>query len=258
MNKVLVIKIGGSTLGSHDTTLEDLVDLQRRGQPVVVVHGGGKVINDWLAKQGVPAKFVRGERVTDRATLDVAVAVLAGLVNKELVGAIYQLGGKAIGISGVDGGLVQSKITNAELGYVGAVTGVDVAPLIALIEAGFVPVVATVCLNATAAPGEALVLNVNADTVAGDIAAVLKADRLVFLTDVDGIHDRAGKVIPHLTVDGANALVESGVASGGMIPKVKACVTAAKAKSAACIIDGRQPHALLAVLAGKVSGTIIE
>jgi acetylglutamate kinase len=258
MDKVIVVKIGGSTLGSNDTTFEDVVELQKQGKPLVIVHGGGKVITDWLAKQGVPAKFVNGERVTDKQTLDVAIAVLAGLVNKEIVAAIDSLGGKAVGISGADGGLIQSEIRNSELGYVGVVTKVNAAPLTALLKAGFIPVVATVCANTSPKSGDPKILNVNADLVAGDIAKALKAERLVFLTDVDGIHDSKGKVLPRLSPQEAESLISSGVAAGGMIPKIRACLTAVPGKASTCIIDGRQPHALLRDINGKISGTVIQ
>ncbi len=258
MDKIIVIKIGGSTLGSNDTTFEDIVALQKRGKSLVVVHGGGKTITDWLAKQGVTAKFVRGERVTDKPTLDVAIAVLGGLVNKEIVAAINKLGGKAVGISGVDGGIIQGKIRNGELGYVGAVTKINTAPLIALLQGSFVPVIATVCANTSPKSGEPDILNVNADLVAGNIAAELNAERLVFLTDVDGIHDGLGKIIPSLSTGDAEALITGGIANGGMIPKIKACLTAISGKASTCIIDGRQPHALLNDIDGKISGTVIK
>ncbi len=258
MGNIIVIKIGGSTLGSNDTTFEDIAALQKRGKSLVIVHGGGKAITEWLKKQGVAAKFVNGERVTDKPTLDVAIAVLAGLVNKEIVTTINGLGGKAVGISGADGGLIQSEIRNAELGYVGVVTKVNTSPIQALLEGGFAPVIATVCANASPKPGDPKVLNVNADLVAGDIARALKAARLIFLTDVDGIHDAQGKVITKLSVTEAEVLINSGVANGGMIPKIRACLAGISAKSSTCIIDGRQPHALLNDVDGKISGSVIQ
>ena len=148
MSKVIVVKIGGATLGSHDTAIEDIVELQKQGKSLVVVHGGGKVITDWLEKQGISTRFVHGERVTDKATLEVVISVLAGLVNKEIVAAINSLGGKAVGISGVDGAFIQGRIKDKELGYVGEVVKVNTAPLEALLKAGFIPVVAPVSLHA--------------------------------------------------------------------------------------------------------------
>jgi acetylglutamate kinase len=259
LNKAIVVKIGGATLGSHDTALEDIVELQKQGRPVVVVHGGGKLITDWLKKQGVPTNFIRGERVTDQPTLEVATAVLAGLVNKDIVAAINGLGGKAVGISGVDGAIVRGKIAEKEKGYVGAVEQVDTALLKALMKAGFIPVIAPIGLNAAKKPkDEPPTLNYNADVVAGEIAAAIGAENLVFLTDVDGISDGSGEVLPKLTPAEAGELIGSGVASGGMIPKIRACLTALSGGSASCIIDGRQSHALLGEIKGKGGGTRIQ
>ncbi len=259
LGKVTVIKIGGSTLGSHDTSIEDLVKLQRQGKAVVVVHGGGKLITEWLVRQGISSKFVRGERVTDEATLEVVTSVLAGLVNKEIVAAINSLGGKAVGISGVDGALIEGRIKNLEMGYVGEVTRVNPVLLEAILGAAFIPVVAPVGLNSIDRQANApRILNFNADTVAGEIAASINAERLVFLTDVMGILDRSGKLLPRLLPDEAEALVASGVASGGMIPKLRACLRALSNTSTTCIIDGRQPHALLKEIEGEGGGTIIR
>jgi acetylglutamate kinase len=258
MEKVIVIKIGGSTLGSNDTTIEDVVALQKRGEGIMVVHGGGKIITEWLAKQNVPAKFIKGERVTDKQTLDVAIAVLTGLVNKELVAAINMLGGNAVGISGVDGKTVLGQIKNTELGYVGKISGIDITLLKMLLHSGFIPVISTIALNTQDKENGVNILNVNADTVAGEIAVASDARKLIFLTDVDGIHDTSGKVIMNLNSGEAEALISSGVASGGMIPKIKACLRAASHNAATCIIDGRQPHVLLDYVDGKESGTVIK
>ena len=259
LDKVIVVKLGGATLGSHDTTLEDVVYLQKQGKPLVLVHGGGKVITEWLAKQGVPTEFVRGERVTDKATLEVVISVLAGLVNKEMVAAINSLGGQAVGISGVDGALIQGRIKDTELGYVGTVVKVNTSPLEVLLQSGYIPVVAPVSFHSSDKPDETMrVLNINADTVAGEIAAAIGAERLIFLTDVVGICDQAGKLMPQLSPGEAEALVASGVASGGMIPKIKACLRALSNTSTTCVIDGRQPHALLSEIEGHRSGTTIQ
>jgi len=258
LDKVIVIKIGGATLGSHDTAIEDIVKLQRRGKSLVVVHGGGKVITEWLEKQGVSSRFIQGERVTDQATLEVVTSVLAGLVNKEIVAAINGLGGRAVGISGVDGALIEGRIGDKEKGYVGAVVRVNTSLLEALLESGFIPVVAPVGLNSVDRPADAPpTLNFNADVVAGEIATATGAERLIFLTDVAGISDRSGRLLSQLSPDEAEALVASGVASGGMIPKIKACLTALSNTSTTCIIDGRQSHALLKEIEGKDGGTTI-
>ncbi len=257
--KPVVIKIGGSTLGSHDTTLEDIVALQKQGKPLVVVHGGGKVITDWQSRQNIVARFIRGERVTDRASLDLVVAVLAGLVNKELVVDINALGGRSVGVSGVDGSLIEAKIREPELGYTGTVTKVNTVLLETLLAGGFVPVVAPVGFNAFDwQPDTPKTLNINADTVAGEIAAAVRAERLIFLTDVAGILDRSGKLLPQLSPAEAEALVTSGVASGGMIPKINACLRALSNGKTASIIDGRKSHALINEIEGQSSGTTIK
>ena len=258
MKKTLLIKIGGSTLGSHDTTIEDIVKLQKEGKSLVVVHGGGKLITEWLEKQGVSTRFVQGERVTDKPTLEVATAVLAGLVNKDIVASINNLGGKAVGICGVDGNLIEGKIGDKEKGYVGTTVRVNTGILESLTKAGFVPVVAPIGINVERPSDAPSTLNFNADTVAGEIAAAIGAERLIFLTDVPGINDKSGKLLPHLSPEEAEALIASRVASGGMIPKIRACLTALSGKAASCIIDGRQPHALLKEIGGKGGGTVIQ
>ena len=258
LDNVSVVKIGGATLGKHDTTIEDIVYLQRQGKSLVIVHGGGKLITEWLTKQGISTRFVQGERVTDKATLEVAISVLAGLVNKEIVAAINSLGGQAVGISGVDGALIQCSAKDKELGYVGTVEKVNIAPLKVLLQSGYIPVVAPVGLSSADKPGEApQVLNINADTVAGEIAAAIGAEKLIFLTDVVGVCDHSGKLLPQLSPDKAEALLTSGVVSGGMIPKIKACLRALPNTLTTCIIDGRQPHSLLRNIEGHGDGTTI-
>ncbi len=258
MKDITVIKIGGSTFGSGDTTIEDIVALQKQGKPLVVVHGGGSAVTDWLKRQGMATKFVRGERVTDLPTLEVATAVLSGLVNKEITAAINVRGGRACGISGVDGALIESRVKNPDMGYVGAVAKVNPAILEDLLKAGFVPVVSPVSLYSLDRPGDApLLVNVNGDPVAGDIAAALGAKRLVFLTDVAGIADASGKVLSRLSVSEAEEMMASGVIAGGMIPKVNACLEALNAGAQARIIDGRKAHALLQEIEGGDGGTEI-
>ena len=254
-----MVKLGGATLGNHDTVIEDIVELQRQGRALVIVHGGGKLITEWLAKQDISSRFVRGERVTDKATLEVAISVLAGLVNKEIVAAINSLGGQAAGISGVDGALIQAEVKNLELGNVGNVVKVDLALLETLLQAGYIPVVAPLGLHSGEKLGQASqILNINADVVAGEIAAVIGAERLIFLTDVAGIRNRQDELLSQLSPSEAEALVATGVASGGMIPKIKACLRALSNTSATCIIDGRQPHSLLRNIATGSGGTIIK
>ncbi len=258
MECITVIKIGGSTLSSRDTTVEDIVSLQKQGKSLVIVHGGGNTVTEWLKRQGIETQFVRGERVTDGPALEIAVAVLAGLVNKEIVAAINNLGGKAVGISGIDGSLIKGKIKNREMGYVGMAAEINPEILEILLKAVFIPVVSPMSLYAVDRPaGASQILNINADPTAGDLAAAIKAEKLVFLTNVTGILDASGNVIRQLTPEKAGKLVTSGVITGGMIPKLNACLTALNAGAVARIIDGRQPHALMQEFAGEGSGTTI-
>ncbi len=251
--KIIVVKIGGSTLDNHDTTLEDLVELQKRGKSLVVVHGGAKVTSEWLARLGIPTSFVDGLRVTDAETLKVVAAALGGLVNKELVVGIQALGGKAVGLSGCDGNLLWSSIKSPELGYVGEIIAVTPTLLKLLLNAGYMPVVAPISFGSV--EGKVMLLNVNGDTAAGEIAAALAAEKLVFLTDVDGIHDGLGKVIPRLNLAEAKNMLASGVASGGMIPKIEASLRALATTKVVRIIDGRTSHALLHDIAGQARQT---
>jgi len=258
MKNVIVVKIGGSTFDSRDTTIEDIVSVQKQGKPLVIVHGGASIVTEWLARQGVSTSFVHGERVTDAPTLEVVTAVLAGLVNKEMVAAINSLGGQAVGISGVDGALIEARMRSPEMGYTGTVVKVNPAPLEALLVAGFIPVVSPLSLHSVDRPDDApQIINTNGDPVAGEIAAALAAERLIFLTDVAGICDQSGRVISRLSAGEAEALVASGVASGGMIPKINACLRALTSTSIARIIDGRQPHALVKELDNQGVGTTI-
>lgn len=257
--EVVVVKLGGSTLGSHDTTLYDLVALQKRGILCVLVHGGANVVTEWLDRLRMKTRFVKGLRVTDGETLKVVVAILAGLVNKQLVAAITAHGGKALGLCGIDGGLIEASVKDAEMGYVGEVVRVNPASLKAVLQAGFIPVVAPLSIESSPAPGEnGFILNVNGDTAAAGIAAALGADKLVFLTDVVGIKDGSGGLITHLSRQEAGDLILSGVASGGMIPKIEACLQALPSVSVARIINGKLPHALIREADGAMEGTTIS
>ena len=254
-----MVKLGGATLGSHDTTIEDIVKLQQQGKSLIVVHGGAKVVTGWLSKQGISTRFVEGERVTDEVALEMVTAVLGGLVNKEIVAAINSLGGQAVGISGVDGGLIQGKIKDKELGYTGTVVKVNITPLMLLLQSGYIPVVAPISLRLLDETDEApQLLNINGDPVAGEIAAAIGAERLIFLTDIAGICDSSGNLLPQLTSDEAEALLASGVATGGMIPKIKASLRALFSTSTTHIIDGRQPHALFREIEEGSGGTTIQ
>ncbi len=259
MEKVIVVKIGGVVLGGSDTTIEDIISLQQQGKRLIIVHGGGKQVNEWLDRRDVEAQFIRGERVTDGATLEVVTAVLGGLVNKEITARINCRGGRAVGISGVDGGIVRCRIRSKEMGYVGEVVEINTALLETLLEAGYVPVMSPVSLYAFDKPARApAMLNVNGDPLAGEIAAAIKAAELIFLTDVAGVRDGAGELIGHLSPVEAEALVASGVVKGGMIPKIRACQRALLVIPVTRIIDGRQRHALLKGVMGEKAGTTIN
>ncbi len=254
---VLVAKIGGSTLGAHDTTLADIVELQRRGLVPLVVHGGGAVISDWLSRYGVPTRFERGLRVTDTETLRVAVAVLAGLVNKELVASLQARGGRTVGLSGADGGLLRARRLDANMGYVGEIIEVDGRPLVDLMEDGFVPVVAPIAVQWEGERPTGQLLNINADTAAGAIARALSARWLVFLTDVPGVAGEDGRTLSRLLPEEGRRLIEGGVVQGGMIPKVEACLEAAAAGARSVVVDGRSEHALLAAVEERTVGTLV-
>ena len=275
----IVVKIGGSTLGGNDTSLHDLAARHAAGRPVVIVHGGGNVISDWMRRQNLAPAFVNGLRVTDAPSLEIAVAVLAGLVNKELTAQLQNLGAPTIGISGVDGGLLHARITNPQLGYVGEIAAVNPVPVHAILAAGYIPMISPIAMNITPdgdndsdsgsdraggplnASGDhaGRPLNVNGDTAAGALAHALRAPRIIFLTDVPGVMDNGGRVIPRLNAAAAAALRAAGVARGGMLPKLDAAIAAIAGRpdASAHIIDGRQPDALAQCVAGRPVGTRI-
>lgn len=256
--KPITVKIGGSTLGNSDTTVEDLVTLQRRGVSTVVIHGGARAVSDWLGRLSISTTFVQGLRVTDLEALKVVTAILAGLVNKELVSAIWNLGGKAVGLSGADGGLIRARNKNPQLGYTGEELEINVALLETLLKEGYIPVVAPVSLSLSEdLRKDTNLLNVNGDTAAGEIAAALNAEKLIFLTDVAGLYDESERLIHRLSSDDARKLVLSGIASGGMATKLDACLRALATVPRTRIIDGRMPHALLNDIEGKGDGTTV-
>ena len=253
----IVVKIGGSTLGEGDSTIADVIELWKSGIHPVVVHGGGKTISEWVAKQGVRPRFVRGLRVTDRTTLDVAIAVLAGLVNSNLVAEITRGGAPAVSVSGVSAGLFQAVLDDPDLGYVGKVMKTEAGPVRSTVDAGMIPVVSPAAINIDGVSEEDHILNINADTAAGHLARALRARRLIFQTDVAGVLDMRGRVIPHMTRRQAMELIDAGVAGGGMIPKIKSCVTALESVDSAHIIDGSIKGELIQCAQGEAVGTRI-
>ena len=250
--KVVVVKYGGNAMGPTSvdgatplsTFAEDIVLLHAVGMRVVVVHGGGPQIGDMLGRLGVETRFVDGLRVTDAETLDIARMVLVGKVNRELVSQINTHGPLAVGVSGEDGAFLHASARSPELGFVGDVDSVDPTLLLRLLDSGLIPVVATIGMDDH---GQAY--NVNADTAAGAIAAALPAEKLVYLTDVEGIRSDPGDpstLVSTLTVDELDHMVADGTVKEGMIPKVTSCIGAVRAGVGhAHVLDGRVPHVLL-------------
>ncbi len=246
--RTVVVKYGGAAMkdGSlKDKVIRDVVFLSCVGLRPVVVHGGGPEINSWLGKLGIEPQFKNGLRVTDAATMDVVEMVLVGRVNKELVSLINRAGGKAVGLCGKDANIIKARPEGREgIGFVGEVSSVDIKLLESLVNSGYIPVVSSVAADET---GQAY--NINADTVAGEIAAALGAEKLILLTDTSGIlkdYKDPSTLIPKVDIQEARNLIETGIVAGGMIPKVNCCVRSlAQGVRAAHIIDGRIPHALL-------------
>jgi acetylglutamate kinase len=245
----IVIKYGGAAMKDSnlkDKVIRDVVFLACVGLRPVVVHGGGPEINSWLEKLGIEPQFKNGLRVTDAATMDVVEMVLVGRVNKEIVALINQAGGQAVGLCGTDGNLIRARPQSGQgdVGFVGEVASVNIKLLDSLMDNGYIPVVSSVAADEM---GQAY--NINADTVAGEIAAALGSEKLMLLTDTAGIlrdYKDTSTLIPKLDIQEARELITSGVVAGGMIPKVNCCVRSlAQGVRAAHIIDGRIPHALL-------------
>lgn len=242
---VVVVKFGGNAMGDDAAMAEfarDIVLMRQVGVNPVVVHGGGPMINEMLDKLGIKSEFVRGKRVTDKATVQVVEMILSGLVNKRIVQAIMDAGGRAVGISGKDDDLMVCVADDPDLGYVGRPVEMNVQVLRDLYGAGIIPVVAPVATGM--ADNETF--NVNGDTAAGAIAGALKADRLLLLTDVSGVKNAAGEVMTQITPDEIRAMIKDGVIAGGMIPKTETAVAAVEAGTrAVTILDGRIPNACL-------------
>ncbi|MFB2770655.1 acetylglutamate kinase [Pelatocladus sp. BLCC-F211] len=246
--RTVVVKYGGAAMKDSnlkDKVIRDIVFLSCVGLRPIVVHGGGPEINSWLDKLGIEPQFKNGLRVTDAPTMDVVEMVLVGRVNKEIVSLINQAGGSAVGLCGKDGNLIKARPQGDEgIGFVGEVSYVNIKILETLVSSGYIPVVSSV-----AADDNGQAYNINADTVAGEIAAALGAEKLILLTDTRGIlqdYKEPTSLIPKVDIKEARDLIASGVVNGGMIPKVNCCVRSlAQGVRAAHIIDGRIPHALL-------------
>ncbi len=258
--QVVVVKYGGNAMINESLkqqVMEDIVLLHLVGVKVVLVHGGGPEINELMAKLGKKAEFVDGLRVTDKETVDIVQMVLAGKVNKSLVNLIEMNGGKAIGISGMDGRLIEAKVKNPKLGYVGEITKINIEPVMDLLEKGYIPVISTLGCDR-----EGNAYNINGDTAAARIAGALCAKRLIMMTDIAGIlkdKEDIKTLIPHITISEAKELFADGVISGGMIPKVDCCIDAiTHGVQKVIIMDGRVPHSILMeLLTNEGAGTMV-
>lgn len=260
-NKIIVIKYGGNAMVNEElkaAVMGDMVLLSLIGIKVVLVHGGGPEITEMLGKIGKESKFYNGLRVTDEESAKIVQMVLAGKINKNLVNLLQNIGGKAIGLSGMDGGLIEAKPIDFEnLGYVGEITNVNTQPILDVLEKGYIPVVSTVGCDK-----EGNVYNINADTAAAAIAGSLGAESLISMTDICGIlrdKDDDSTLIPVINVSEAPQLMREGIISGGMIPKIECCIEAIRrGVSKVFVIDGRVPHSILIeILTDEGIGTML-
>ncbi len=257
--KIVVIKYGGNAMiNEHlkEQVMEDIALLWLIGVKVVLVHGGGPEISELMDKLGKKPEFVNGLRVTDKETVDIVQMVLAGKVNKTLVNLLEMKGGKAMGVSGMDGRLIEAKMKDERLGYVGKITKVNISPVLDLLEKGYIPVISTIGCDKK---GNAY--NINGDTAVRWIAGALNAERLIMMTDIEGLlkdKDDPSTLIPELTVSEARKLQEDGTISGGMIPKVECCIEAiTKGVENVVIMDGRVSHSILMeLLTDEGAGTM--
>ena len=259
--KTVVVKYGGNAMISEELkeqVMEDIVLLSMVGIKVVLVHGGGPEMSDLMKRLGKKPEFVDGLRVTDMETVEIAEMVLAGKINKSLVNLLQMKGGRAVGLSGIDGQMIRAEFKNEQLGYVGEITKINAKPITTMLEAGYIPVVSTIGCDK-----KGNIFNINGDTAAGRIAPAVGAVRLIMMTDIEGIRqdpEDPNSVIRELKISDAEAMIESGIISGGMIPKVRCCIDALnEGVRASVIIDGRVPHAtLMEILTNEGAGTMFK
>lgn len=251
--KMLVIKLGGSTLENQRMILQDIIWLRALGANPVLVHGGGLYINEWLNRLNIEPTFKNGLRVTDARTLEIVRMVLCGQVNRELVAMAAQMGGRVVGLCGTDGQMIQARVADPELGFVGEIERVNPEVVQTLVARGYIPIIAPLGQGL-----DGVGLNINADLVAAHLAGALAAEKLIFLSNVVGICRADGSLVPELSESEARQLIQEGVISGGMIPKVSACLDALVAVPRVHIVDGGEPHVLLRELfTDQGAGTMI-
>jgi len=255
-----VVKYGGNAMVNprlKEQVMEDIVLLWLIGVKVVLIHGGGPEISETMKRLGKKSEFVDGLRVTDRETVDIVQMVLAGKVNKTLVNLLQMKGGHAVGLSGIDGGIIEAKMKDERLGFVGEITKIRTQPITDLLEKNYIPVISTV-----ASDRQGNTFNINGDTAAAHIAGALGAERLIMMTDIAGIlmdKDDPNTLIPNITVSEARKLYDGNVISGGMIPKVDCCIEALEhGVDNVVIMDGRIPHSILMeLLTDEGAGTMV-
>ncbi len=258
--EIVVVKYGGNAMINDDLkkeVMQDIVLLWLTGVKVVLVHGGGPEISDMMTKLNKKPEFVDGLRVTDKETVDIVQMVLAGKVNKSLVNLLEMTGAKAMGISGIDGRLIEATFKNEALGFVGNITDVNIAPVVDLLEKGYIPVISTIACDT-----DGNIYNINGDTAAAHIAGALGAERLIMMTDIAGVlrdKDDPSTLIPEITIAEAKELYKEGVISGGMIPKVDCCIEALNhGVNNVIIMDGRIHHSILMeLLTDEGAGTMV-
>ena len=238
--QLFVVKFGGSTLEYQRAVLHDLIWLHDLGVKVVLVHGGGPAITAWLEKLRIPTRFEQGLRVTDAQTLEVVQMVLCGQINKELVRLATEMGGNVVGLCGTDNHMVQAHVADERLGFVGEIDRIDASLVLHLIDLGYLPIIAPLGLGP-----DGTCLNINADLVAAQLAGALNAERLIFLSDVNGVRLADGTHLSELDAARAHTLLDEGVISGGMIPKITACLDALANVPRVHIVNGSTPHVLL-------------
>ncbi len=256
----VVVKYGGNAMINEQRkqqVMEDIVLLWLIGIKVVLVHGGGPEISDTMKKMGKQATFVDGLRVTDKETIDIVQMVLGGKVNKSLVNLLEMNGGKAMGISGIDGRLIEAEVKDERLGYVGEITNINIKAVTDLLDNGYIPVISTVACDK-----EGNIYNINGDTAAARIAGALSAERLIMMTDIEGVlqdKDNPDTLIPKITIEEAEKLKADGVIAGGMIPKIDCCIEALhRGVDNVVIMDGRIPHSILMeLLTDEGAGTMV-
>lgn len=259
--KIVVVKYGGNAMINEQLkqqVMEDIVLLWLIGVKIVLVHGGGPEISDLMAKLGKKAEFVNGLRVTDKETVDIVQMVLAGKVNKTLVNLLEMKGGKAIGLSGMDGRLIEAEVKDERLGYVGNITKIHIKPVMDLLEKGYIPVISTLGCDK-----QGNTYNINGDTAAAWVAGALEAERLIMMTDIAGVlrdKNDPSTLIPEISTSDIPMMVENEIISGGMIPKVECCVEAiSKGVQHVIIMDGRVPHSILMeLLTDEGAGTMVS